>query len=97
MAKCDRYFDRRIIDEIEELKAENERLKEYARHKDDCLANRLFYIRECPFCRSTKNAWQRGGPGFESYRSCEECGRSYIPKTRYGECTCGLVQALEGE
>ena len=86
---------RGLHDIIEQLRTENEKLREYAVHKIECPTRRMFYIRECPHCGSRKNHWQGGGPGFEPYRVCEECdGPSYEPKERRGECTCGLEQAL---
>ena len=75
-----------------------ERLKEYARHKNDCPATRIYYIKECPHCGGRKSHRLRGGPAYDQYRVCEECdGPAYIPQKVPGECTCGLVQALEGE
>jgi hypothetical protein len=74
--------------------AELEKLREYVQHKQDCWARQKFYMRECPHCGSAKNHW-RDGAGFEGTRLCEECdGPGYVPKERFGECTCGLEQIL---
>jgi hypothetical protein len=92
---CEKFKYTNPEKRIDYLEAENKLLREYAQHKDYCEARKLYHIPDCPDCGSKNTRWGRDGPHFENSLVCKDCpNHGWVPEEKYGECNCGLDQAL---